>query len=140
MKRDDRPRNAAAGDSGGWTRLLRPRDQSVVAVATWLAFSMLAAKWAYQTTTSAGLVDIDKTASNPARFVVDPNSADWPELTLLPGIGEKLAKRIVESRRLEGPFRRPRELVRVRGVGPKTMERIRPFLFPIDVSSDPPDR
>src|SRR5687767_12052895 len=30
---------------------------------------------------------------------IDPNLADWPELTRLPGVGEAIAKRIVEYRK-----------------------------------------
>lgn len=61
---------------------------------------------------------------------VDPNTADWPELTRLPGIGEVIAKRIVayrEEHRVspdQPVFRSPADLGRVRGIGPKTVESI----------------
>lgn len=68
---------------------------------------------------------------------VDPNTASWAELSRLPGVGESLAKRIVTHReeqraRRDGPiFRRPEDLTAVKGVGPKTLERITPGLrFP----------
>jgi competence protein ComEA len=48
------------------------------------------------------------------------------ELDQLPGIGPVLARRIVEYRRLHGPFRRLEELRGVRGVGPRLLERLRP--------------
>jgi competence protein ComEA len=57
--------------------------------------------------------------------------ADWPELSLLPGVGETLARRIVESRSKHGRFADLDDLRRVRGIGPKTLERIRPFLRPL---------
>lgn len=50
---------------------------------------------------------------------------------MLPGLGETLAKRIVASRESEGPFRDHDDLRRVRGIGPRTLERIRPYLLPI---------
>ena len=60
-------------------------------------------------------------------FRVDLNEADWPELSTLPGIGEALARRIVESRAAEGDFVDVDELTRVRGIGPKTLEQLRPY-------------
>jgi competence protein ComEA len=56
---------------------------------------------------------------------------DWPELSQLPGIGEALARRIVESRQRDGEFVDHQELRRVRGIGPRTLERITPYLRPL---------
>jgi predicted flap endonuclease-1-like 5' DNA nuclease len=75
-------------------------------------------------------------ADNPLDFDerIDPNVADWPELTRLPGIGEVTAKRIVEYRQehLQNPdqpvFGCCEDLARVRGIGPKTVEALRPHL------------
>ena len=50
---------------------------------------------------------------------------------MLPGVGETLARRIVESRSEAGPFTELEALRRVRGIGPKTLERIRPYLRPV---------
>ncbi len=50
---------------------------------------------------------------------------------MLPGVGETLAKRIVESRAAEGRFADVEELQRVRGIGPKTLERMKPYLRPL---------
>jgi len=50
---------------------------------------------------------------------------------LLPGIGEMLARRIVESRREHGLFVDHEDLLRVKGIGPKTLQAMRPFLLPI---------
>jgi competence protein ComEA len=57
--------------------------------------------------------------------------SDWPEFVALPEIGELLAKRIVEYREKSGPFSSVDQLQRVRGIGPKTLERLRPFLSPV---------
>ena len=40
----------------------------------------------------------------------------------------KLAERIVESRETGGPFRDNDDLRRVRGIGARTLENIRPYL------------
>ncbi|MCS7166006.1 MAG: helix-hairpin-helix domain-containing protein [Gemmatales bacterium] len=56
---------------------------------------------------------------------LDLNRASAEALTALPGIGPKLAQRIVAYRDEHGPFRRVDELLRVPGIGPKTLARIR---------------
>lgn len=59
---------------------------------------------------------------------LDPNRDDEVELARLPGIGPAMARRLVESREREGPFRSPEELLRVSGIGPATLDRLRPHL------------
>jgi competence ComEA-like helix-hairpin-helix protein len=63
---------------------------------------------------------------------IDPNTATAAELTVLPGIGPTLAERIIEDREAHGPFRSIDDLQRVRGVGPKTVERVREFLVIVE--------
>lgn len=58
---------------------------------------------------------------------VDLNRADTLTLQGLPGVGPALARRIVEARR-EEPFRSVDDLVRVRGIGPATLARLRPLV------------
>ena len=62
-------------------------------------------------------------------------ASDWERL---PGIGPSLAARIVADRAERGPFQKPEGLLRVRGIGPKTLERIRPYLAPAPVDSGSP--
>ena len=57
---------------------------------------------------------------------VDLNRATADELEALPGIGPVLAQRIVLDRRQSGRFKTPEDLLRVRGVGPRLLERLRP--------------
>jgi len=61
-------------------------------------------------------------------FAVEINVVSWPELTCLPGIGEVLGKRIVDTRSKVGHFSRREDLLVVRGIGPKTLEKIGPYL------------
>jgi competence protein ComEA len=49
----------------------------------------------------------------------------------LPDIGPTLAGRIVESRAAEGAYLDHDDLMRVKGIGPKTLEKIRPYLLPM---------
>lgn len=58
--------------------------------------------------------------------VVDLNRDGRTALESLPGIGPALAGRILEARRRTGGFRAVEELLQVRGIGPATLERIRP--------------
>ena len=51
-------------------------------------------------------------------FPIDLNSAGYDELILLPGIGKKTARRIIELRRKKGGFQRIEDLLEVPGIGP----------------------
>lgn len=59
---------------------------------------------------------------------VDVNSADPAELERLPWIGPARARQIVETRDRTGGFRTADELVRVPGIGPYTLDRLRNFV------------
>lgn len=56
------------------------------------------------------------------------NDADARTLIALPGIGEVKAQRIVEYRATHGPFRRAEDLLNIYGIGPKTLEKIKPLI------------
>ncbi|MFT3921766.1 MAG: helix-hairpin-helix domain-containing protein [Myxococcales bacterium] len=59
---------------------------------------------------------------------IDPNRATAAEFELLPGVGPSLARRLVEARTAQGPFRSAQDLRRVKGVGVKTLARFERFL------------
>jgi competence protein ComEA len=59
---------------------------------------------------------------------VNLNSATVEQLTTLPGVGPKLAARIVEYRQKAGAFRSTQELINVRGVGEKNFSKIEAYL------------
>lgn len=61
-------------------------------------------------------------------LIVNINTASAAELELLPGIGPALAQRIIEYRAKHGRFRRVDDLDAVRGIGPRTLERLRPLV------------
>jgi competence protein ComEA len=103
---------------------LRPRDQRTVAVLAAGALTMLAAVWWRHGGQQAGMVDIDRAAPLAAKFQVDVNRADWPELIQLPGIGPTLAQRLIDEREQNGAFRELDDLSRVGGIGPRTLERL----------------
>jgi len=59
---------------------------------------------------------------------VNLNTASVEQLTTLPGVGPKLAARIVEYRQKSGTFRSTQELINVKGVGEKNFAKIEPWL------------
>ena len=58
---------------------------------------------------------------------IDVNRAGVEELKRLPGIGPTLSERIVEARKV-APFTKVDELRRVKGIGAKTLENLRPLV------------
>lgn len=58
----------------------------------------------------------------------DVNRARTKTLQRLPGVGPVTAGRIIAWRDSVGPFDGPASLLEVKGIGPKTLEKIRPFL------------
>ena len=60
-------------------------------------------------------------------FPVNINTASKKELDALPGIGEVLAQRIIDYRSANGPFSTVDELTKVKGIGEKTLEKLKPY-------------
>jgi len=59
---------------------------------------------------------------------VNINTASATELSSLPGVGAKLAARIVEHRQKVGGFKSTQELMNVKGVGEKNFTKIQGYL------------
>jgi competence protein ComEA len=66
--------------------------------------------------------------SEPAKKVLNVNTASADELTRLPRVGGKLAQRIVEHRQQHGAFRRPEDLMEVKGIGEKMFQGLKPYV------------
>ncbi|MBI2870132.1 MAG: ComEA family DNA-binding protein [Candidatus Omnitrophica bacterium] len=71
----------------------------------------------------AAELEAGRTAIETQRLI-HINSAETGTLELLPGIGPALALRIVEWRTAHGSFRHPEDLLNVRGIGPRLLEKI----------------
>lgn len=75
--------------------------------------------------------DFFKTSDVPfhlAPLVFQPikiNLANEELLTTISGIGPRLASRIVSFRKSHGPFRKDEDLLQVRGIGDKTLQKIK---------------
>ena len=53
---------------------------------------------------------------------ININTASFEELIQLKRIGNKLAAKIIEYRKKYGPFEKPDDIMKVKGIGPKTWE------------------
>lgn len=112
-----------------WNR----RDLAAMAGLCVLAAALLAARAA------AGRAQLGETMAvfpdrmELARERIDPNTAPAASLRRLGGIGPAMAARIVEYRKQhpDTPFRSADDLQAVSGIGPRTVDDIRPSLeFP----------
>lgn len=115
-----------------WPRWsLRLVDQGTAGAVLIIALAALGWHWWRHEHVKTRLIDVDRATISVAKFQIDINQADWVEFTLLPSVGEVLAKRIVEDRTQRGPFKDWNDLRRVRGIGPKTFDQIKPYLLPM---------
>lgn len=60
---------------------------------------------------------------------ININQADRAALMGLPGIGEKKAQAIMNYRDQHGPFRKESDLLKVKGIGPKMLEKMKPYIL-----------
>ncbi len=64
----------------------------------------------------------------PPAHPVDINSASSAQLQLVPGIGPATAEKILAMRKSYGAFKSVDDLLSVRGIGPKRLEKMRKYL------------
>lgn len=107
---------------------LRRGDQLFIGVLMLAAIVLLAVSWIQLGGWGTSLVNVERLPRRQYDYQLDINRANWIEWTLLEGIGEKMAKRIVAYRDEHGPFISVDALGDVPGIGPKTLERMRPWL------------
>ncbi len=95
---------------------------TVILVVLVLAHAVRLRGWGLQP------IDIIRPQGHEYHFVLDINEATWVEWMQFDRIGETLARRIVANREQLGPFSNVNDLQRIPGIGPKTLEHLRPFL------------
>ena len=80
--------------------------------------------------------------SDGPTYRINVNTADWVTLALVPGLGEALSKRIVETRQARRPggcFASLDDLKAVPGISDKLLAKLRPYLVlaPSDAGAEP---
>ena len=91
-------------------------NRACATVVVWLSISLLPV--GITPSISASIFQSQKEES------VNINTASAEELERLPGIGPALASRIIDHRQKHGPFKRPQDVVIVRGMSAKLYRRI----------------
>ena len=112
--------------------LLARTEQLVIASCVFLGFLAMVGYFVQRGGLSGRLIEIERAKPVEISFLVNINTAEWPELTLLPNIGETLARRIIAHRTRRGPFQHVEQLLDVDGIGPKTLKQITPQLLVVD--------
>jgi len=64
----------------------------------------------------------------PAKPALNLNTATQDQLETLPGIGPKVAERILEYRTKSGGFKRIEELMNVKGIGERSFLKLKPLI------------
>ena len=101
------------------------RSQIVTALMLVL---MLALVGATVSPLSAATSAAPKTGASEAR-PIDLNTADSAALESVPGIGKSLSQRILAFREKNGSFQSVDDLLKVQGIGEKSIQKLRPYLM-----------
>lgn len=118
---------------GQWTRYYRQHPDSIAAFQAYTEKARKAetGMWLEPGRVGERIPQVTQGLDSDTVTVVFPiniNTADASTLQALTGIGPAISARIVEYRLEYGEFRDIEELTDVSGIGPVTMERVRPFI------------
>ncbi len=117
----------SASPPAGLLPLWPRRTQAAVGGLLLLAVALLALHgW---NTSRYSTRPADLVRAQPQGEPVDLNRADHAQLVAIPGLSDTLAERILAQRRTQGAFRSLEELRKIKGIGPATLERLRPYLI-----------
>lgn len=125
---DSLPSSGEPTDAGSVFLELSPGDRWFLAIAGSVLLSLMGL---YAWRLSSGgreTIEVRHVGQTDYQYQLEINSATWVEWMQLDGVGDVLARRIVEDRETNGPFTSIDDLDRVPGIGPATMERLRPHL------------
>lgn len=102
-------------------------DGSVVGIDSMLAALPPAVNDSSTASTRSNPATRARPSGDPGK--VDLNRADAAALSRVKGIGAKTAQAIIEHRRKHGAFRELRDLLQVKGIGEKKLEKLAPYLI-----------
>jgi competence ComEA-like helix-hairpin-helix protein len=71
---------------------------------------------------------------------MDLNTATLEQLERLPGVGPVTAQRILDFRKSSGPFLKVEDLLAVKGISSKRLEKIRPYITVKPPAPHPPPK
>ena len=114
--------------SENWALWLRRGDRLFVGTLTGLALLFLGLHWGRMSTWGTQPIEIEHLPTANYRYEIDINTATWVEWSQFDGVGETLARRIVAEREQHGPYETIDDLRRVKGLGQRVLEEIRPHL------------
>jgi competence protein ComEA len=103
-------------------------DQLIFGLLSFVALALMGVYWVRLSNWGTRTVEIERLPARQEEFRIDANSATWVEWGQINGIGDGLARRIVADREENGPFQSVDDLRRVKGIGPKTLEHLRPWV------------
>lgn len=96
-------------------------------VVTAVCIAIVIASVASQFWLGDGAIEIERAEPKQAAFEIDVSDASVAEFCLLPGIGEKLGRRIVDSRDAGAEFESIADLQQVKGIGPAKVAAMQPY-------------
>jgi competence protein ComEA len=74
------------------------------------------------------LVVVAAQKKQPPAHPLDLNAANVKELQQVPGIGPKTAQAIADFRHKSGPFRRVEDLLAIKGISQRKLDKMRPYV------------
>ena len=110
------------------------QDRWFLAVLTLVILALLGIQFGRLAGWGLQPLEVVRPEDRKYEFQIDVNKATWVEWMQLEGIGEVTARKIVADREANGPFKSIDDVLRVKGIGPATLEKIRPWL----VHEEPP--
>ena len=133
----DSPSTAAAIPAAESVLGLGYRDCLVLFVLAVVCLALSVWHWGQLSGWGMTPVEVDRLPERIYDYRIDINEANFVEWLQLPGVGETLADRILRYRDEHGPFQSIEELDDIKGIGPKTLEKLRPWLTVRDPENKP---
>ena len=81
-----------------------------------------------ETTTQKPIEIKEEIERHPKPTLLNINTATVEELQTLPSIGPQMANRILQYRKENSDFKSVDDLIGVKGIGEKTLEKIKPYI------------